>query len=186
MSMRGVDIKGCFQPGNNLSGANLSGATGRLVRLARMTLKGVNLSEAQFYYCFFNGSDLEGASLEGASLAFSNFESANLRGANLRFTDLRNTYWKGADLTGADLTGADLRGADLEHANLQDIITDGILFDDMTSLPTGFKMNRFGVVNITLSTGDKTLVEFFGLDQYSDNVKMVIGNVLEKIRTRGH
>ena len=91
-----------------------------------MTVRALNLAEADLRGGRFAGRDLRDADLRqstlvraelrGAQLSGARLRAADLGLADLRDADLRNTDLKDADLSGADLRGADLTGADLSGA----------------------------------------------------------------------
>ena len=86
---------------------------------------GVDLSEANLYCGFLQGTDLSGANLTGVDLRGGSLSDAVLTGADLTGADLESADLRRAYLGGAILSGADLRWADLSEANLSGtIVTD--------------------------------------------------------------
>ena len=85
----------------------------RKLSVKDIDLQDANLSGAELYY-----SDLQGANLSGANLSGSDLHGANLRGANLYCANLRDANLRGANLHGANLYCANLRGANLRGVNL--------------------------------------------------------------------
>jgi uncharacterized protein YjbI with pentapeptide repeats len=114
----GVNWRRCIQDGQDLSGADLSGATLRDTSFARGQLKGVRLNGTDAANARFTSADLQGADLTGAVLRGAEFTRARLVGAKLVRADLRGARLFRADLTEADLTGAMISGADLSTATL--------------------------------------------------------------------
>ena len=120
----------------------------------RVSLTGVDVSEA-----FLQGLNLDNAKLVRAnfhnadvrngSFANADFSDANLVGANFRGSDMRHSDLGGADLTDADLDGADLEGVDLSGANLEKLDLRGANMKDVKwQKVTAIKLaNLFGVKN---------------------------------------
>ena len=100
-----------WQPGIDLSEANLTGANLREVNLSRADLAGADLREANLA-----GVNLTEANLTEANLTEANLTWADLTGADLTWADLTRANLTRANLTGATLTGADLTGANLTEA----------------------------------------------------------------------
>ena len=92
------------------------------------SLRGADLSRANFKEKDFSGQDLSQANLSYADLSDTflhkvileeaNLQGANLKGANLLQANLRNADLREANLIGADLSGSDLSGADLTGAKV--------------------------------------------------------------------
>lgn len=80
----------------------------------RVSLVGVDASNA-----FLFGVRLQGAQLDRCNLAAADLRNANMRFAHLAFGDLESSNLRQADLTGADLSSANLQDADLNQATLQ-------------------------------------------------------------------
>jgi curved DNA-binding protein CbpA len=120
-------------------------------RLARRSLEGIDLREADLARANFEGADLY--KLNGSR---ASFRDARLKGAVLHRAIALEADFAGADFTAADLSSADLRGstfprARFEGANLLGARFDGAdlsgalgltetqllsaLFDDSTKLP---------------------------------------------------
>ena len=93
--------------GSNLSEANWSKANLEKINLAGSYLSGANLSEAALWR----------ANLSGAVLT-----QANLSGADMNFANLSGAYLTKADLSGAVLAKANLTGADLVKATLSKVV----------------------------------------------------------------
>lgn len=83
----------------------------------RVSLVGVDASNA-----FLFGVHLQGAQLDRCNLAAADLRSANLHAAHMAFSDLESANMRQADLSGTDLSSADLQDADLSHANLEKAI----------------------------------------------------------------
>ena len=89
-------------------------------------LQGLRLERAQARRASFAAADLREADFHLANLADADFHDTNLREANLRGANLAGASLEEADLAGADLAGADLEdanlnGADLRGANLDHV-----------------------------------------------------------------
>jgi uncharacterized protein YjbI with pentapeptide repeats len=95
---------------------------------------GQDLTNAKFFYCYFNGFDIS-------------CESSVLREANLSATILVNAYMRNSDLTGANLQGANLVNADLTSSVLR-----------------GANLQRANLVNTNLQGSDLTGANFDGGD----------------------
>ncbi len=85
--------------------------------LSGLTLKGRNLSDADFSAAIMHGSDLSGCKLDNAIFFGADMQEADFSNASLRRSDLRGACLKGADLSGADLFEADLREGTLAAAD---------------------------------------------------------------------
>ena len=85
------------------------------VWLARRSLEGIDLREA----------DLAGANFEGADLYKLNGSRANFRGARLKGAVLHRAIALEADFSGADFTAADLSSADLRGSTFLRTRFDG-------------------------------------------------------------
>jgi uncharacterized protein YjbI with pentapeptide repeats len=115
---------------------------------------------------FLAGQELEGISFEGSILRSCNFGSTDLYGANFSDADCDSCSFKSADLRSSTLFGAKFRNSDLQgasfaidemgaptllfevdfsSANLNDTNFDGALFDESTTFPRGFDLNRSGL-----------------------------------------
>jgi uncharacterized protein YjbI with pentapeptide repeats len=79
-------------------------------------LSGADLSGAIVWDVDLNGRDLSGANLSGADLKDANLSDAILWDANLSGANLQLANLSGADLTDADLSGANLSNADFKDA----------------------------------------------------------------------
>ncbi|WP_296816247.1 pentapeptide repeat-containing protein [Brevundimonas sp.] len=77
--------------------------------LSGLSLKGRNLSDADFSATVMHGTDLSGCRLDNANFFGADLQEADLSGASLRRADLRGACLRGADLSGADLFESDLR-----------------------------------------------------------------------------
>jgi uncharacterized protein YjbI with pentapeptide repeats len=97
----------------DLSGADLSGASFRRAELSGAKLSGANLSRTNFNASNLSHSELGRANLQYANLGRVDLSYADLSHANLSYADLR-----GANLTGANLSGANLCYANLDRAKL--------------------------------------------------------------------
>jgi uncharacterized protein YjbI with pentapeptide repeats len=77
--------------------------------MSGVSLRGRNLTDADFTGANLADADLRGAKLDNANLFGVDLQNARLNGASLRRSDLRGSCLRGADLSGADLFEADLR-----------------------------------------------------------------------------
>lgn len=121
------------------------------VRLARRSLEGVDLREADLARANFEGADLyklngsganfqdarlKGAVLHRAIALEADFAGADFTGADLSSADLRGSTFRGARFDGTNLLGARLHGADLSGAlGLTDAQLSSALFDSDAKLP---------------------------------------------------
>ncbi|MGA1284492.1 MAG: pentapeptide repeat-containing protein, partial [Prochlorothrix sp.] len=110
----------------SLRNVNLAQAQLAFINLDQADLWGINFREAQLAGANLVRVDLSnavlvGANLLGASLLSARLVRANLEGALLSGADLRATNLKQANLRNASFVGIDLSGADLREANLTDI-----------------------------------------------------------------
>ncbi|GJD22934.1 pentapeptide repeat-containing protein [Rivularia sp. IAM M-261] len=96
------------------------------VNLARINLKGVNLSNAYLPYANLEYADLSGANLYRANLTDANFYGADLSGANLYRANLTDAKFYSANLSGVNLKDANFYGADLSSANLSNAHLNGV------------------------------------------------------------
>lgn len=85
--------------------------------LTGLTLKGRNLSDADFAGACLETCDLTGARLDNANFFGADMQDAILADASLRRADLRGACLRGADLSGADLFEADLREGTIAAAD---------------------------------------------------------------------
>lgn len=85
--------------------------------ISGLSLKGRNLSDADFSAARMHDCDLTGAKLDNAVLFGADMQDALLVEASLRRADLRGACLKGADLTGADMFEADLREGTIATAD---------------------------------------------------------------------
>ena len=97
----------------------------RKLSVKDIDLQDANLSGAELYYSDLQGANLRDANLRcanlhGANLYCANLRGANLRGVNLYCANLHDANLRGANLHGANLHDANLRGANLYCANLRD------------------------------------------------------------------
>jgi uncharacterized protein YjbI with pentapeptide repeats len=116
------DLINAPQPTIGLFGAHLDG-----VNLGWTNLEEINLERANLYR-----ANLEGARLCGANLAWARLFGANLNGANL----------EEASLAGANLEEANLHKANLGRANLK-----GVIYNQQTIWPDGFKPTQAGAID---------------------------------------
>jgi len=101
----------------DLSGTSLTRMELVEGNLARLCLRGADLSYANLRSANLASADLSLVSLVGADL-----DGANLGAANLQLADLSQANLSGADLQGARLDGARLRLTILEDAVLHDAV----------------------------------------------------------------
>lgn len=121
------------------------------VRLARRSLEGVDLREADLARANLEGADLyklngsranfrdarlEGAVLHRAIALEADFDGADFTAADLSSADLRGSTFSGARFDEANLLGARFEGADLSGAiGLTETQLSSVLFDSDTKLP---------------------------------------------------
>jgi uncharacterized protein YjbI with pentapeptide repeats len=145
------DVFEAVRQGQDLSGADMSDLSVRLVDLSGARLVGAVLrgkhrpsvvagSQSVWYSIVdeterplfgqfrASGADLRQADLTWAMLRKGHFRAADLREATIVEADLRDADLREADLRGADLTGSVLEGADLA----------GAVWDENTRWPDGF------------------------------------------------
>lgn len=112
----------------DLAGVNIRSefeAAGKLDKLGRFDLEGLNLQDANLRGANLRGANLRAANLRAAGLRGANLEEADLQGANFRTADLREAGLRDVNLEGAILRAADLRMAILQPANLQGASFEG-------------------------------------------------------------
>ncbi len=102
-----------------------SGRAGKPCSLKRASLKGADLREA-----FMSGCHADEA----------RFDDAQMGKARMVLAKLRKASFQGTDLRGADLYGSDLRGADLSTARLDGTDLGGVILDEKTRFPRGFRL----------------------------------------------
>ncbi len=96
-----------------------------IIRLNKMNLAGINLSELDLSFVEFSRCDLGGANFEGSDLSMSVFNSVDLENANFKYTNLEQTDFafktnlKNADFEGANLKYAQFFACNLEGANFK-------------------------------------------------------------------
>lgn len=77
--------------------------------LSGLSLRGRNLSDADFSAAILSDCDMRGAILDMSTLYCADLQLADLSGASLRRVDLRGACLRGANLSDADLMDSDLR-----------------------------------------------------------------------------
>ncbi|MDA0207104.1 MAG: pentapeptide repeat-containing protein [Acidobacteria bacterium] len=92
--------------------------------LARRSLEGIDLREADLARVNFEGADLY--KLNGSR---ANFKDARLKGAVMHRAIALEADFSGADFTGADLSSADLRGSTFLRARFDGANLLGVRFD---------------------------------------------------------
>lgn len=109
-------------------GADCAAAQSGTSSLAGADLHNCDLSYSTMDTFLAPGADLSGADLTGASLASQTLDSATLIGANLTYTNL----------FGVELMYTDLSGSDLSTAHLERLVSQGLIFDAQTTVPSGW------------------------------------------------
>lgn len=154
LDLQGIDLSGANLEGSNLSGSNLTSAN-----LSNSFLDGVNFDSASLSGLKATGlqgppsvTGLSanwlvrcnvlvgpGANLSGANLSNSNcdFSNVNLTGANLTGANFGQTGF-----SNATLDNAVIRGANFANANLQTCNAVGLISDQSTLLPQGFRISN--------------------------------------------
>ncbi len=132
--------------GNNLAGANLSGAImyqTKLIdtNLARAVLYATELREATLILTNLAFADLTNADISAANLDNANLTGATLNGANLSGTVVRDTDLSHANLNGADLRGTLFFNANLTGASIIQIQMDSATEFNNTTCPDGTNSN---------------------------------------------
>jgi uncharacterized protein YjbI with pentapeptide repeats len=205
-----IDYSGTsnFNPFTDLSGADLSGAGLKGVKLVNANLRATILANAELGYASLqeaclSEANLQNADLREADLRGSNLQYADLRGANLRHADLQGANLRQAKLQGSELKRANLQGADLTHAKLD----DGTLLDDANLIDANLKeiefhkntmwLNIIGlhkakgipdklqshekfVYGIELSKGIEELTQNNNLNKFRETYKKVISEIESK------
>ena len=98
--------------------------------LDNVSLRGVNLGDA----------DLEYISLKGSNLSYSHLVNTNLSNADLSDADLHHAFLDNVDLSGTNLSGADLSDLDLRSdTGLTQEQIDEAKGDERTQLPDGLQ-----------------------------------------------
>jgi uncharacterized protein YjbI with pentapeptide repeats/HAMP domain-containing protein len=148
--LAGADLTQADLGGADLADGHLGGATLTMVDLTGAFLGGAVLERAdltgsQMSRSVLAEADLAGADLTEANLAGADLTEANLAGADLTDADLTGSQMSRsvlakANLAGADLTEANLAGADLTDADLTDVTWFGVVYDEATKWPAGFRL----------------------------------------------
>jgi uncharacterized protein YjbI with pentapeptide repeats len=141
---------------------------------------GADLTGATLYNFIYNfnnalsphpdltGANLTGANLTGANLSFGlvNLTNANLTNTNLTNVDLSISNLSGAILKGAILTGVNLNNANLSGAILSGVKSSNIIYNSITTLPSGWKIiNKYLVgPGSDLTNADLTNADLSGVD----------------------
>jgi len=135
------------------------GAGGRIEALEelnkdRVTLVGLDVSDAFLQAIKLDGANLDRANFSSADvregrfvdaqMEFANLTSGNFRNSSFRNADLRNATLQDADLQSANLSGADLSGADLSKADLRNSDLHNAKWSQIADLKLA---NIFGVKN---------------------------------------
>jgi len=89
------------------------------INLAKLQLKGRNLSRLYLLKADLSETDLQGSDLSGADLSQAFISATKLTRANLSRADLSKAKLIGGDLSGADLTGANLAEALLVSVKME-------------------------------------------------------------------
>jgi len=101
--------------------------------LTATNLRGLDLSESNFFRANFRGADLtdidlSDSNLQGCRLSGADLSGAYLENANLKFSYCSGTSFALCNLIGSNLSYAYLGSANLENANLTNAQTDGTEF----------------------------------------------------------
>jgi hypothetical protein len=120
------------------------------INLARVDLRGAELSHAKLSRALLRHSSLMRAILNHADLSKVDFARSILERSDLRNADLRGAILSGARLTYADLGGAQLGNAKLDGTDLSMVIHGGTDFrgataNKRTQWPEGFDPESHGI-----------------------------------------
>ncbi len=146
-----------FEPGVNLSNANLSNGNLGDVDLDSAILVNTDFSNANLSggaYLIFSIST--NANFSGANLSNSYLYNGNFSNADFSNADLRNVELNNANLSGANFTNADLSGANLEDAIFNNTNLNGVQFESNTNLYSlsEIKDLRVGSQTFSVSNGN--------------------------------
>jgi uncharacterized protein YjbI with pentapeptide repeats len=116
-----------LNPKFDFAGANLTATN----------LRGLDLSESNFFRANFRGADLTDvdlseSNLEGIKLSGADLSGAYLENSNLRFAYCQGTSFALCNLIGADLSYGYLVNTNLTNANLTNANTEGTKFKDLS------------------------------------------------------
>jgi Pentapeptide repeats (8 copies) len=114
------------------------------VDLSNAFLQGVELRNANLLRANFDAADLRDSDFNGSNMEYTSLRSANFRGANLTNANLERADLEDSDLVGATLTGANLRNANLKNSDLRNADLRGIHWEDITAIDAA---NVYGVRN---------------------------------------
>jgi uncharacterized protein YjbI with pentapeptide repeats len=112
-------------PDLNLSEANLSGAN-----LAKLDIRGANLSSVYAAETIFQATKLNGADLSGAYMPACDFTFVKLDGADLRLSNLTSSSFFMASIERANLRGADISSSSIIDCSMADSIVAQVNFED--------------------------------------------------------
>ncbi len=137
-------------PGDDLRGANLSGADLRNIDLSGRDLTGIKLFNADL-----RGANLQDANLENAELSTANLEGANFDGARCKHAGFGRANLRHASMFRADLERATLTQAILEHANLSCTNMHHCRVREANLIAADFTEADLSHAELSLSTIDK-------------------------------
>jgi uncharacterized protein YjbI with pentapeptide repeats len=162
--LSGANLSGArFEPGVELSHANLSGANLCKAELNGAYLAEANLREASLESAGLVEAFLAGADLSHANLEYASFTSANLNGADLIGSMLNRANLRWANLSGATLSGAQLKEGDLRQASLVNAKLRGVNL-------SGADLQAAILVDTDLTDADLTGCHIYGISAW--NVKL--------------
>lgn len=140
-----VHLHNCRLRSIDLSGAIADGAVIRMCNIDAVVAVGAKLRGSRVEDSSLKGGDLTRADFESAHLSESSFDRACLyessfrnaqgfgtrfRGADLRGSQFQNADLQEADFRGADLTDANLAGGDFRYADFRGATLDSVRWDD--------------------------------------------------------
>lgn len=146
----------------SLKGADLSNINFRDTNLSDTDLSSADLSGADL-----SNADLSGADLSKTLLSKTKFVHANLSNAKLSGAQINNANFSGAQVDNTDLSGADLKSTNLSNTDL-----------------SGANLNGTNLYDIDLSGADLNSAYFFGsnLERIQLNETDLLNIVLQGAR----
>lgn len=173
----------------HLRGADLSGATLRRANLKGAILRGVNLSGADLRKANFGPAKAarsNGPVVRSTAACAPNCQFANLMYADLSGADLRGANLYGAILVGTNLSGANLAGADLESVLAYDADMTGANLegaDLKNSEFTGSVMVGASMAGASITRADLSFVDLTDADMSSADLTKTCLYGAEAVRT---
>jgi len=133
----------------SMSGCDLRNADLTFANLVRIDLRNARLGGANLKFAVLLDARMKGADFIKADLSFASLVNADLSGADLMGANLSSANLAGATLTGANLAGANLAGATLINANLAGANLTGADMQLATLVNADLTNANLGASNLT-------------------------------------